>query len=191
MSLAAAFLHAFVPLFIAVDVIGIAPVYLSITGHMAPAERRRVLGVSIVVAALVSLSFALLGKVVFVFLGITVADFQIAGGLILIAVAALDLLGSSPRAVVEGSDVGIVPLAVPLITGPAVITSVIAMVDLYGTLATVLALLANLAVCWVILGHVVEIASTLGGTGARAVSKIVSLLLAAIGVHLVRQGLGL
>jgi multiple antibiotic resistance protein len=190
MRLASAFLHAFVPLFVAVDVIGVAPVYLALTRNLTVAARRRVLAASLLVAMAVSLSFALVGKAVFVFLGITVADFQIAGGLILVALAGLDLLGPEPRGLAEGTDVGIVPIGVPLIAGPAVITTAIVMVDLYGPTATVLALLANFAVCWLVLAYVTRLSSMLGRTGARALSKIISLLLAAIGVHLIRHGLG-
>jgi len=184
------FLHAFVPLFIAVDVVGVSPVYLALTQRLTPAEGRGVLRSSLLIAAAVSIAFALLGKGIFLFLGITVADFQIAGGLVLVGLAGLDLLTGEPRGVAEGADVGVIPLAVPLIAGPAVITSTIVLVDLYGTAVTLLALLANLAVCWLVLAHVTRVERLLGRTGARAVSKIVSLLLAAIGVHLIRQGLG-
>ena len=190
MTFVSAFLHAFVPLFIAVDAIGIAPIYFALTRTLPGAVRRRVLQASLLVATAVSVSFALLGKAVFVFLGITVADFQIAGGLVLVALAGLDLLGTGPRGVAEGADVGIVPIGVPLIAGPAVITSAIVLVDLYGPVVTVLALLANFAVCWGVLDNVTRVERLLGRTGARALSKIISLLLAAIGVHLVRQGVG-
>ena len=183
-------LHAFVPLFIAVDVVGIVPLYLALTQRLAAAERRTVLRSSLLIAAAVSSAFALLGKAIFLFLGITVADFQIAGGLILLGLAGLDLLTNEPRGLAEGADVGVVPLGVPLITGPAVITSTIVLVDLYGTLVTLLALLANLAVCWLVLAHAAWVERLLGRTGARAMSKIVSLLLAAIGVHWIRQGMG-
>jgi multiple antibiotic resistance protein len=83
---------------------------------------------------------------------------------------------------------GAVPLGVPLIAGPAVITTTIVLVDLHGVLLTVLALLANLAVCWLVLARVQAIERLLGRSGARALSKIISLLLAAIGVRIVRQG---
>jgi multiple antibiotic resistance protein len=184
-----AFLHAFVPLFIAVDVVGVAPIYLGLTHAIDPDRRRRVLRASLAVAAVVSVGFALLGKAVFLFMGITVEDFQIAGGIILFAIAALDLLTTEPRGLAQGADVGVVPIGVPLIAGPAVVTSAIVLVDLYGPVPTTAALLANLAVCWVVLANAGRVSRLLGGTGARAFSKVVSLLLAAIGVHLVRQGL--
>jgi multiple antibiotic resistance protein len=183
------FFHAFVPLFVAVDVVGIVPLYLALTQRLTAAERGTVLRSSLLVAVAVSSAFALLGKALFLFLGITVTDFQIAGGLVLLGLAGLDLLTSEPRGLAEGTDVGVVPLGVPLITGPAVITSTIVLVDLYGTLVTLLALVANLAVCWLVLARATRVERLLGRTGARAISKTVSLLLAAIGVHWIRQGL--
>jgi multiple antibiotic resistance protein len=186
---ATAFLDTFLPLFVAVDVVGIAPIFFALTRGLGANERRRVLRGSVIVAAAVSLGFALVGRVVFRTLGITVADFQIAGGLILFALAALDLLAREPRPTVELGDVGAVPLGVPLIAGPAVITTTIVLVDLHGALLTTAALLANLAICWAVLAQVTVVERLIGRSGARAVSKVVSLLLAAIAVRYIRQGL--
>lgn len=183
------FVHAFVPLFVAIDVIGIVPIYLSLTVGLPAGERRTVLRSSLIVAVAVSVGFALLGRATFVVLGITVADFQIAGGLILLGLAALDLLAREPRAFAEGTDVGVVPLGVPIIAGPAVITTTMVLVDLYGPVVTVLALVANFVVAGIVLAYARLVERLLGRTGARALSKIVSLLLAAIGVHWIRQGI--
>jgi multiple antibiotic resistance protein len=185
-----ALVHAFIPLFVAVDVVGIVPIYLALTGSLDPSDRRAVLRASLIVAGGVSIGFALLGKAIFVFLGITVADFQIAGGLILLGLAGLDLLTREPRGLAEGTDVGVVPLGVPIIAGPAVITTTMVLVDLYGPLVTVAALVANFAVGGLVLANAGVVERLVGRTGARAMSKIVSLLLAAIGVHWIRQGLG-
>jgi multiple antibiotic resistance protein len=184
------FLQAFVPLLIAVDVVGIVPFYLGLTQRLAAEERRAALRESLLVATGVSLAFALLGKGVFLLLGITVADFKIAGGLILLGLAARDLLIGEPPNLTGGRDVGVVPLGVPLIAGPALITTTIVLVDRHGTVVTVLALVANLVVCGLVLAQAARVERLLGRTGAGAVSKIVSLLLAAIGVQLVREGLG-
>lgn len=184
-----ALVHAFIPLFVAVDVIGIVPIYLALTMDLGTGDRRAVLRASLIVAAAVSIGFALLGKMIFVFLGITVADFQIAGGLILLGLAGLDLLSRDTRGFAEGTDVGVVPLGVPIIAGPAVITTTMVLVDLYGPVVTVLALATNFAVAGAVLAYARVVERVLGRTGARAASKIVSLLLAAIGVHWIRQGL--
>jgi multiple antibiotic resistance protein len=180
--------HAFIPLLIAVDVVGIVPIYLTLTATLPAPERRAVLRSSLIVATVVSIGFALLGKAIFLYLGITVADFQVAGGLILLGLAGLDLLAHEPRAVAAGVDVGVVPLGVPIIAGPAVITTSMLLVDQYGTAVTLLALAANLALGGVVLANARSVERLVGRTGARAMSKIVSLLLAAIGVHWIRQG---
>src|SRR5512139_3129941 len=104
-----ALVRAFVPLFVAVDVFGIVPIYIVLTRPLGIGDRRSVLQTSLLVAAGVSVAFALLGKAVFVLLGITVADFQIAGGLVLLGLAGLDLLSGEPRGLAEGADVGVVP----------------------------------------------------------------------------------
>ena len=189
MRAVSAFADAFIPLLVAVDVIGIAPVYFAMTRGRPPLERQAVLRQSIAVAAAVSLAFALIGRGIFRVLGITVTDFQVAGGLILLVLAGLDLLAREPRPIADVADVGVVPLAVPIIAGPAVITTTIVLVDLHGVAITAAALLANLALCWLVLSRVTTVEWLLGRSGARAFSKIVSLLLAAIGVHYIRQGL--
>jgi multiple antibiotic resistance protein len=188
-SRASDFLHAFVPLFVAVDVVGIAPLYLAMTRGMGTGEARAMLRFSLLIAAGVSVAFALVGRLIFEFLAITAADFQVAGGLILLVLAAQDLVSTEPRGLAAGTDLGVVPLAVPLIAGPAVITSTIVLVDLYGPGVTLIALVANLGVCWLVLGNAHQVERVLGRTGARAFSKIVSLLLAAIAVRLIRQGI--
>lgn len=190
-TLLEALARAFVPLFVAIDVFGIVPIYLVLTGSLEVAERRSMLRTSICVAAAVSVAFVVLGKMIFVLLGITVSDFQIAGGLVLLGLAALDLLSGEPHGTAEGGGgAGVVPLGVPLIAGPALITGSIVLVDLYGAPVTIAALLLNLGVCWLVLAHAPRILRVLGRTGARGISKVVSLLLAAIGVHWIRQGLG-
>jgi len=191
MTLLHEFLLAFVPLFVAVDPVGVAPIYFALTHRMTVAQRRHMLRLSILVAAVVSVGFALLGKAVFVYLGITVSDFQIAGGLILLGIAGLDLLRTEPHSIGEDIDLGAVPLGVPLIAGPAVITTTIVFVDLHGVALTIVALLTNLALCWLVLARAQGIERLLGRSGARALAKIMSLLLAAIAVRIIRQGLGL
>jgi hypothetical protein len=132
--------RAFVPLFVAFDVVGIVPLSLVLMHRLTVAEQQAALRSSLLIAAAVSSAFALLGTAIFPFLGITVTDFQIAGGLVLLGLAGLDFLTSEPRGLAEGTDVGVVPLGVPLIAGPAVLTTTIVLVDLYGTFVTLLAL---------------------------------------------------
>src|SRR5690242_11216996 len=87
---------AVVVLFIAVDAFGVAPLYLGLTSTLAADVRRRILRDSMLVGGATSLAFAFVGKAVFVLLGITVADFKIAGGLVLLGLAVRDLVGPEP-----------------------------------------------------------------------------------------------
>jgi len=181
------FLLAFIPLFAAMDPVGCTPTYFSLVRELDATEEAAVRRHSLATAAGVSLAFTLVGKGVFLLLGITVGDFQIAGGLVLLVVAVLDILGvaEEPRAV---RQMGVVPIGVPLIAGPATLTTVIMLVDIHGTPVTVLALLANLGLVWLLFSYRRTVHRALGEGGGRALSKIVSLLLAAIAVMMIRRG---
>jgi multiple antibiotic resistance protein len=132
--------------------------------------------------------FLFLGQLLFSALGITVADFQIAGGLILLALAGQDLLASDQRSRVAGRDFGVVPLGMPLIAGPGMLTGVLTLSDTVGAFATLSALIANLLIVWVALRFAEPIAKRIGATAMRGISRIVALLLAAIAVNLIRRG---
>jgi multiple antibiotic resistance protein len=137
----------------------------------------------------VALGFLVLGQSVFKALGISVSDFQIAGGLILFIIAARDIILS---AVVEpakpADDFGVVPLGMPLIAGPALITTLLLLVETQGMPATVVALAVNLGI--VVLAFVGSewLGRKIGEMGLRAISKIIAMLLAAIAVAMIRRG---
>ena len=86
-------------------------------------------------------------------------------------------------------SLGAVPIGVPLITGPAVLTTCILQAHTYGKLLTILAVLANIALAGVVFWFSEAIARVMGRAGAKAVSKVASLLLAAIAVMLIRKGI--
>ncbi|HHL39139.1 MAG TPA: MarC family protein [Deltaproteobacteria bacterium] len=186
------FMRAFIPLFVAMDAVGILPIYIGLTSGLDERERRRTLFYSIVTATLITLSFLLVGKAVFILLAITVADFQIAGGLVLLSIAIVDIVQTTRGAAAEGrptSAVGIVPIGTPIIAGPAVLTTLIMLHDLYGFTVTASALAANLLISWVVYAFADRIIRVIGENGARGISKVVSLLLAAIAVMIIRRGL--
>ena len=180
---------AFVPIFVAVDALGMLPVFMALTGRMRPSERRRLVRLSIVTALLVALSFLFVGKLVFMWLGITFADFLVAGGAILFILSIRDLLSFEKKMRLSDGSLGVVPLAVPLIVGPAVLTSSLITLSSFGWAPTVLALVANIALCGAILHFSSAFSKVLGETGSQTLSKISNLLLAAIGVMLIRRGL--
>lgn len=181
------FALSFTAMFVAIDVIGMAPLFLGLTRSMSPTDRTGVLNKSVFVALAVALLFAVLGTSIFRFLGIGVPDFKIAGGLILLLVSLADLLHGHDDSASSGAT-GVVPLAVPLITGPGLITTVILQVASSGYLVALSALLLNFAIVWVVLARSQGIARVIGKDGTVVVSKIVALLLAAIAVSMMRSG---
>ncbi len=189
-DLAGQFLQAFIPLFVAIDPIGLAAIFLAMSAGV-PAERRRTIAAQATwTGGGVALLFLLLGQTIFSALGITASDFQIAGGLILFILAARDIIHSAteqPRELAD--DFGVVPLGMPLIAGPASITTLILLAQTVGVVITLVALALNLLLVVLAFAQSDRIARRIGGTGMRAISKIISLLLAAIAVNMVRQGL--
>jgi len=180
---------AFVPIFVAVDPLGMIPAYLSLTRRMKPADREALVRNSTLVALAVALVFVFVGRLVFRWLGITINDFLVAGGAVLFIVSIRDLLLSHGK----GSDlpeneVGVVPLAVPLMVGPAVLTTSLILLGSFGLLPTIFAIVANLLLCAVILQLSPFISRVLGEAGSNTLSKLANLLLAAIGVMLMRRG---
>jgi multiple antibiotic resistance protein len=186
-----AFWLCFVPLFVALDVIGVLPIYVSLTEGLSQAGRRSVLVQSILTAAVVALAFLVFGPVLLHFLGITVADFMIAGGTLLFAISLSDLLtGEKKRSEVDKSEaLGAVPIGIPLLAGPALFTTSILLANAYGKWITAAALAANLLLAAGVFVVADTITLWLGRNGTRTASKIASLLLAAIAVMLVRKGL--
>jgi multiple antibiotic resistance protein len=187
-DIATRFLQAFIPLFVAIDPVGLAAVFLGLGRNVAPRVRRRIAWQATVTGGLVAIGFLFLGKSVFAAVGVSVSDFQIAGGLILFILAARDLTQPEGAPTKLPEDFGVVPLGMPLIAGPALITTLLLLVETQGMPVTVVALAVNLGivalafVCSEWLGH------KIGETGLRAISKIISMLLAAIAIAMIRRG---
>ncbi|RPJ05607.1 MAG: MarC family protein [Spirochaetaceae bacterium] len=184
-----AFLMAFIPLFVAVDAVGVLPIYISLTEETGKKEKLRVLFVSMVTAIVISVAFLFLGKLLFGFLGITISDFMIAGGIILFAIALTDLITQKKMTRMPGEDFGAVPLGTPLIAGPAVLTTSLILNDQFGTVPTLIAIVVNVFLAGLIFYLADFVIKIMGQTGTRAMSKVSHLLLAAIAVMLVRKGI--
>lgn len=182
-------LVAFIPLFVAIDPIGLAAVFLGLGRGVPSAERQRIARQATLTGGGVALLFLFLGSSIFRALGISAADFQIAGGLILFLLAARDLTQAGPEPAGMTADFGVVPLGMPLIAGPALITTLIVLAQTHGVGITLAALAANLVLVGLAFAYSEKLAAVLGETGLRATSKIISMLLAAIAVAMVRQGL--
>lgn len=184
------FLQAFIPLFVAIDPIGLAAIFLGLAPNMDRAQRQKIADQATWTGGLVALGFLFLGQSVFKAVGISVSDFQVAGGLILFILAAKDLIQSAAEPEKLPPDFGVVPLGMPLIAGPASITTllVLAQSAAVGLVPTLVALAVNLFLVVLALHYSDTLARKIGATGLRAISKIISMLLAAIAVAMIRQG---
>lgn len=146
---------------------------------------------SVITAMIVALLFLFVGEAILRFMGITVADFMIAGGIVLFLIAVGDLLTVEKMtfAKISPEDLGPVPLGVPLIVGPAVLTTIMLLVREYGFLATTLATVSNIIIAGVLFTFSEIIMKVIGNSGTKIMSKIANLFLAAIAVMMVRKGL--
>lgn len=178
----------FIPLFVALDPFGMLPIFTSMTEKMTAEEKRSVIQYSTLTALIISIAFAFIGNGIFAILGITVEDFKIAGGLLLLVLAINELVGSRVGHKFP-HDVGIVPLGVPMLAGPAVLTVMIALIDNYGVVPTVISLILNLIIVYIVFRTEEGITRFIGKSGLIAISKIVMILLAAIAVMMIRVGI--
>src|SRR5688572_30397879 len=137
-------LLAFIPLFVAIDAAAVVPPFLALTEDSSRDERARTLRASVVTALLVGLGFLALGRAVFGVLGITIADFQVAGGAVLFVISVSDLLRAKDERRLANTSPGAVPLGVPLIVGPAVLTTLLSSVGSYGLWPTLAAFVVNM-----------------------------------------------
>lgn len=180
---------SFIPLFVAVDAIGVLPIFVSLTEGLQKSERMKVIVQSMVTASGLAVSFILLGKLIFRLLGITLGDFMIAGGAILFCLAITDILHQVKTRRIPGKDLGAVPLGTPLIVGPAVLTTSLVIVSQYGLFPTIISVIINILFAGIVFSLSSILIRFLGEAGTKALSKITSLLLAAIAVMLIRKGL--
>lgn len=179
----------FIPIFVAMDVFAVLPVFISFTSDVLEADRKTIVRQSIMTALAVSLAFVGVGEAVFRILGITVDDFKIAGGLVLLVIAVLDLVRYSGEKRKIEDTVGVVPIGVPLIVGPAVLTTLIVLIDHYGITPTIISLILNLLIVWASFVHAEKITGLIGKNGIVAISKVMAILLASIAVMMIRLGI--
>ena len=186
------YILTFIPIFVAVDSIGNIPLFVSLVEGVTKAERRKIISDSVVTATVVAILFMFIGKRILGFLGITIPDFQIAGGTLLFIIAVRLLLPGAQKTLLfdnHNKEVGVFPLGTPLITGPAVLTTTLMMLDAHGVMPTFVSLLVNMLIVWITLAQADRIMKLFGSGGTRAFSKIMYILLAAIAVMMVRRGI--
>ena len=185
------FILTFIPLFIVIDALGNLPFVISLSEGMSRAERRKVIHIASLTAAVVGLAFLLFGQFILKVMGISVGSFAIAGGIILLVLSIREMITGHMVEVIKEEMIGVVPIGTPLTVGPATITTLLLLVMQFRLRVVLLSFILNILITWVVflLGN--QIVRFMGQGGLKAVSKAFSLLLAAIGVSMIIRGLSL
>ena len=183
------YLLSFIPIFVAANPIGILPIFLSLTEDMDASKRRKTVYVSVLTATILALSFMFLGKGILLVMGISVADFRVAGGILLLVLSINLLFPKEDERRKSDGDVGAFPLGTPLITGPAVLTTVLVLSGIRGFAPTSVSLILNMCIVLLVFLKADLISKAMGRTGMRAFSKVAHILLAAIAVTMMRKGI--
>ena len=183
------FLFSFIPLFVAFDALGLLPLYINLTSRLNREQRNRHLRDSIITAFGIALVFVVIGNRIMMYLGITLRDFLIAGGIVLFIIAIKEILSGQEMPAAEQEKLGVVPLGVPLLTGPAVLATSMIVRNQYGFLYFILSLVINLVICAIVLRFSEHIVKLLGKRFIEAISKVFSLIIASIAVMFIRKGL--
>jgi multiple antibiotic resistance protein len=156
---------------------------------MTETDKKRIVKQAALAAAVIGLAFLFTGKGIFALLGVTVADFKVAGGILLLVLSILDIIKSRDERRVAGTEIGVVPLGMPLIIGPAALAALLAAGNSYGIIQTIVAFAINLVIVFLGLRFADTISKIIGRATSIAISKIMYMLLAAIAVMMIREGL--
>jgi multiple antibiotic resistance protein len=195
------FTKIFLTVFIVIDPLGIVPLFISITSGMDEKAKRAAIVKAIMVAFLVMAVFALAGRYVLGFVGISPGAFYVAGGVLLFMIALDMLFGQHKRAKRgeeeddgDATSIAVFPLAIPMIAGPGTISTIL----LYSsgeydtpisTLMLAIAVLLTLGAVFALLRASSLILKVLGKTGVSVIERIMGLLLAGLAVQFAREGL--
>ena len=189
-------ISAFVTLFVVIDPVGLVPLFIALTRDMTPQRRRRIGWRALAIAAALLLIFGLAGESILTVIGISLPAFQIAGGMLLF-LTALDMLferrterreGQAPT---QEDDPSVFPLATPLLAGPGALATMILLVgqDATHMLVIQLAMLAVLGIAAALFALADPIARLLGRTGTMVLTRLFGMLLAALSIQFVIDGL--
>ena len=185
------FILTFVPLFIVMDPLGNLPFIISLSEGMSGRERRKMIHVAIVTATLVGLVFLFFGRFILNVLDISIGSFAIAGGLILLVLSIKYMTSGQMVELIKEEMVAVVPMGTPLISGPATITTLLLLATQFSLGMVLISFVTNILISWVVFLLSNWIVRFIGIGGLKAVSKVFSLLLAAIAVSMIFRGLEL
>ena len=195
-------LRAFVTLFVVVDPLGVAPMFVGLTTGMDDARKRAMLSRAVAVAFSVTIFFLVAGGFLLSYLGVTVDAFAISGGVLLFIASVPMLFGQRPglqaperseeRA--TGEDIAIFPLAIPLLSGPGAITSVLLLTnqargDLVRLALFAVVIAAVYTISWGVLAAGDRVMARLGQGKVHIITRVLGIILAALAVQYILSGL--
>src|SRR5712692_1790983 len=198
-------ISAFVTFFTVIDPVGLAPIFVGLSSHLSKEQRKTVVTRATVISAGIIIFFALVGRFLLDRLGIQLYAFNVAGGALLFLVA-VDMLFGRPSGTRETKaeaeeamtreDISVFPLAIPLIAGPGTIATTILYVDLATShpldlLAVAAAIISTLLAAWLVMRSSIYIVRLFGRTGILVLSRILGILLAALAIQFILNGVSL
>jgi multiple antibiotic resistance protein len=180
---------AVIVLFIIVDPLGDIPIFMSLMESMTGVQKRKVFNTAVIVGSILLLVFAFTGQEIFAIFGVSIYAFEVAGGILLLIIAIRILIsGSMHEENNSPESIGAVPIAMPLLVGPGAITTTIFNLQAYDLYVTALSVVIVMVIVWVILRYTDSIYRFLGKTGSLVIARVVSLLIAAIAVQYILNG---
>ncbi|HJX12802.1 MAG TPA: MarC family protein [Dehalococcoidales bacterium] len=185
------FVLTFVPLFIVIDAFGNLPFVISMGEDMMRRERLKMVHYAVITATLVGLVFLFFGQFILRVLDISVGSFAIAGGIILLILSIRYMSTGHMVTAIKEELVAVVPIGTPLTVGPATITTLLLLAIQFPLYMVLVSFALNMLITWVIFLLSGRIAGFMGQGGLRAISRVFSLLLAAIAVSMIIRGLNL
>ena len=195
----------FLALFFTIDVIGVTPIFVSLTSNGSEEYRKKMVRNGVLTATIILLFFALSGSSVLNILGIKLAAFRIAGGILLLLLS-IDMVLAKPSSAIRTeteeeyeeslnrNDISVFPLAIPLLSGPAAITMLILFMkqaegDIIHQMVILSALGANMLICLIVLSFSSAISNFLGKTGINVLNRIFGILLTALSCQFFIDGI--
>jgi multiple antibiotic resistance protein len=192
------FLHVFVPMFVIVDPFASLALFISLTSNMNKVQIKRTMEESVFYGFLILLFFAFAGIYVLEFFGISIQALEIAGGLLMLFVG-IEMVreGDKPRVTKKGEevveeigDVGVVPLATPMLAGPGAISLMIILMETYDWITVIISLMLVFGIVYLFFYFSSRIYKYLGKKGSRAFTRILGLLVAAFAIQYILNGFG-
>jgi len=181
----------FIILFVVIDPPGNIPIFIAVTKGMQKEERKRELNQAVIVATILLLVFAFLGKLLLDTLGISLNSFMIAGGILLLLIS-FDLLRGEHRFGVLGESevgVGAVPIGTPLLAGPGAITAVMVIIQSSGTAVVLVSIFCAIIATRLLLGQSERVYDIMGKVGSEVLSRVVGIIIAAIAIQFIGSGI--